>query len=87
MRIPRAVREVTMAEFAKYNGDVQECLKALTKGMLGGEVSAIDKSSRKRKWIASQEAEHEKLDAKMGQSLHDRESSRGVKSGMLFRLS
>lgn len=82
MRIPRAVREVSMAEFAKYNGDIQECLKALTKGMLGGEVSAIDKNSRKRKWIASQEAELEKLDAKSGSQSHDRESSRGVKSGM-----
>ncbi|KAH8104720.1 hypothetical protein BXZ70DRAFT_1005229 [Cristinia sonorae] len=58
LRVPRLVRDVTMREFAKYNGDVQECLKGIQRERLGGEAAmttTIDKSTRKRKWVESQE--------------------------------
>lgn len=57
LRIPRLVRDVTLREFAKYNGDVQACLQGLQRERLGGDVERIDKSTRKRKWVESQETE------------------------------
>lgn len=72
-RVPRLVRGITLRDFAKYNGDVQACLKGLQRERLGGEAEAIDKTTRKRKWVESQEAE-----AKVAEV----ESTKGVKSGM-----
>lgn len=76
-RVPRLARSVTMHEFAKYNGDIQECLRGIQKERLGGEAAAIDKTTRKRKWVESQESE-----GKVGASstTHE-ETSKGTKSG------
>lgn len=71
-RVPRLVRGVTLRDFAKYNGDVQACLKGLQRERLGGEAEAIDKTTRKRKWVESQEAETKVAEV---------ESTNGVKSG------
>ncbi|CCL99257.1 uncharacterized protein FIBRA_01272 [Fibroporia radiculosa] len=83
-RIPRIVRDITLREFAKYDGNVQECVKGLRRELLGTEDTAIDPSTRKRKWVASQDTE-DKADAKasgnaVAGSSKDAESSRGVKS-------
>ncbi len=76
-RVPRLVRDVTLREFVKYGGDVQECLKGIQKERLGGAAPAIDKSTRKRKWVESQEVE-----GKAGTSTANQgETSKGVKSG------
>ncbi|KIP10248.1 hypothetical protein PHLGIDRAFT_11472 [Phlebiopsis gigantea 11061_1 CR5-6] len=56
-RVPRLVRDITLREFAKYNGDIQACLKGVQREKLGGEAEAIDKNTRKRKWVESQEVE------------------------------
>lgn len=56
-RVPRLVRDITLREFAKYNGDIQACLKGVQRERLGGEAEAIDKNTRKRKWVESQETE------------------------------
>lgn len=71
-RVPRLVRNVTMREFAKYNGDVQACLKGIQREKLGGEAETIDRTTRKRKWVESQEAETKAAEA---------ESTKGAKSG------
>ncbi|KAI8986205.1 hypothetical protein BD414DRAFT_487971 [Trametes punicea] len=76
LRIPRIVRNVTLREFAKYNGDIQECVKGLKRELLGAEDNTIDPSMRKRKWVESQEIEGEKLDAKLAAN----ESSRAMKT-------
>lgn len=57
LRIPRLVRDVTLHDFARYNGNIQECLKGMQRDHFGGVVVTIDKSTRKRKWIESQETE------------------------------
>ncbi|KAI0763606.1 hypothetical protein BD413DRAFT_581763 [Trametes elegans] len=75
-RIPRIVRNVTLKEFAKYNGDIQECVKGLKRALLGTEDNTIDMGTRKRKWIESQETEGDKSDEKLAPS----ESSRAIKS-------
>lgn len=61
-----------MREFAKYNGDVQACLRALQREKLGGEAEGIDKTTRKRKWAEAQEAETKATEV---------ESTKGVKAG------
>ncbi|KAI0632017.1 hypothetical protein C8Q77DRAFT_1218560 [Trametes polyzona] len=76
LRIPRIVRNVTLRDFAKYNGDIQECVKGLKRELLGAEDNTIDPSTRKRKWIESQETEGDKLDGKLGHT----ESSRALKT-------
>ncbi len=81
LRIPRIVRNVTLRDFAKYNGDIQECVKGLKRDMLGVEDNTIDAGTRKRKWIESQETE-DKLDGKLGHT----ESSRAIKTGMMLAL-
>ncbi|KAF9814979.1 hypothetical protein IEO21_04829 [Rhodonia placenta] len=89
LRMPRLVREITLRDFAKYNGNVQECVKGLKREVLGTEDNAIDKGTRKRKWVASQDAfEKAEGGAVAGPSaLRDAESSRGVKSGLcMFML-
>ncbi|KAL1950196.1 hypothetical protein VTO73DRAFT_5319 [Trametes versicolor] len=75
LRIPRIVRNVTLRDFAKYNGDIQECVKGLKRDMLGAEDNTIDAGTRKRKWIESQETD-DKLDGKLGHT----ESSRAIKT-------
>ncbi|EMD39813.1 hypothetical protein CERSUDRAFT_112074 [Gelatoporia subvermispora B] len=80
-RVPRLIRSVTLKELAKYNGDVQLCLREVKKQALGGEESILQGSPRKRKWLAAQDPQDEKVDEKPGQSsTRDVESSRGVKS-------
>ncbi len=73
-----------MREFAKYNGDIRACLRALNRERLGGEAEAIDKTTRKRKWVESQEAE-----LKVGSTTGDldAESSKGVKNGTFLKTS
>ncbi|KAF9468580.1 hypothetical protein BDZ94DRAFT_1279669 [Collybia nuda] len=64
-RIPKQVRNMTMREFGdKYNGNIQAALRGFQKEKFvaaGGEgnLGEIDKDARKRKWMASQEAEAE----------------------------
>ncbi|KAH9924260.1 uncharacterized protein BXZ73DRAFT_50616 [Epithele typhae] len=57
LRMPRAVRGVTMRDFARFGGDVQAALKGLMREQLGTEDATIDMGTRKRKWVESQEAE------------------------------
>lgn len=64
--MPKLVRGLTMREFGeKYNGDVQAALRGVQREKLGmsADVGAgdieIDKSTRKRKWVASMEVEHQ----------------------------
>ncbi|KAI0917370.1 hypothetical protein AcW1_007428 [Taiwanofungus camphoratus] len=80
-RMPRLVRDITMREFAKYNGNVQECVKGLKRNILGADDNTIDKGTRKRKWVASQDAT-DKSEDKTGPSnaAQEAESSRRVKS-------
>ena len=71
------MRNITIAEFAKYNGSVQEYLRATTRHY-GTEHNGIDRTTLKRKWAASQE----EANAAAGPSgSRDIESSRGLKSG------
>lgn len=79
LHIPRLVRDVTLRDFAKYRGDIQECLKGLQRERLGGEVGAIDRTTRKRKWIESQETEVVKET-----DVSTSEGSKGMKSGKLL---
>ena len=72
-RMPRLVRNVTMREFAKYKGDIQAAVKGLSRELLGSEDATIDLTTRKRKWVESQEADGDKLGKE--------ESSRGAKNG------
>jgi len=64
-RIPKQVRNMTMREFGeKYEGNIQSALRGFQRERLaaaGGDATLgeIDKSMRKRKWVASQEAESE----------------------------
>ncbi|KAH8108674.1 hypothetical protein DFH11DRAFT_1516417, partial [Phellopilus nigrolimitatus] len=50
LRVPKLVRNITMAEFAdKYNGDINECLRGVQRQRHGGEPT-LDSSLKKRKW-------------------------------------
>ncbi|EKM51891.1 uncharacterized protein PHACADRAFT_187281, partial [Phanerochaete carnosa HHB-10118-sp] len=77
-RVPRLVRDITLREFAKYGGDIQSALKALQRERLGGEAEAIDKTTRKRKWVESQEAEAKVADALEAESLKAAKSARMI---------
>lgn len=79
LRMPRIVRNVTLRDFAKYNGDIQECVKGLKRELLGAEDSTIDQGTRKRKWVESQEADGDKLDGKLAHT----EAPRAMKTGTL----
>ncbi|KAF7314183.1 Nbl1-Borealin-N domain-containing protein [Mycena kentingensis (nom. inval.)] len=59
-RIPKQVRTMSMREFAKYDGNYQAALQGVRRERLAavGETE-IDKSTRKRKWVESQEAEND----------------------------
>lgn len=62
-RIPKQVRNMKMREFGeKYNGNVQTALRGFQKEKFvatggDGTLGELDKDARKRKWVASQEAE------------------------------
>ncbi|KAF8631810.1 hypothetical protein AX17_005025 [Amanita inopinata Kibby_2008] len=64
-RIPKQVRSMKMREFGgKYNGNVQDALRGVQRDRmaaagLDGNFAEINKSERKRKWVASQEVEGE----------------------------
>jgi hypothetical protein len=72
---------MTLREFQKYHGDVQAALRGLQRQKLGalmeGNSGEIDKSTRKRKWIASQDAEGESS----GLGPTEPETERVIKSG------
>jgi hypothetical protein len=59
-----------MREFQKYDGDMQAALRGLQQEKLGGGsfMKEIDKTTRKRKWVASQEAEIEAESSKAPKS-------------------
>ncbi|KAF7299082.1 Nbl1-Borealin-N domain-containing protein [Mycena indigotica] len=59
-RIPKQVRAMTLRDFQKYNGNMQNALRAVQRERLAAVgATEIDKSTRKRKWVASQETENE----------------------------
>jgi hypothetical protein len=60
-RIPKQVRAMKMRDFgAKYNGNIQAALRGVQRDkFVAAGATEIDKSTRKRKWVASQEAEHD----------------------------
>lgn len=65
---------MTMRDFAKYNGDIKEAVQGL-QAQSYGQIEGIDKTTRKRKWIESQEQEAEHKVAEEG--------AKPVKNGML----
>lgn len=80
-RVPKLVRGLTMRDFGeKYNGDIQTALRGMQREKLGGaDIGEIDKGTRKRKWVASQEAE-----AAAAAAAQDTEGSRNPKNGVLI---
>ncbi|KAJ7212166.1 hypothetical protein GGX14DRAFT_447778 [Mycena pura] len=60
-RIPKQVRSMKMRDFgAKYNGNIQTALRGVQReAFVTSGGAEIDKSTRKRKWVASQEAEND----------------------------
>ncbi|KAG7088490.1 hypothetical protein E1B28_012478 [Marasmius oreades] len=68
IRLPKQVRNMTMQEFGgKYNGSVEAAMKGLQRERLkasgsGEGIGEIDKSTRKRKWLAIQGAEEDGVD-------------------------
>ncbi|KAI0087817.1 hypothetical protein BDY19DRAFT_985904 [Irpex rosettiformis] len=56
--IPKSLRNMPMRDFAKYNGDIKKAVQGL-QAQSYGQVEGIDKTTRKRKWIESQEQEQE----------------------------
>jgi len=83
-RIPKQVRAMTMREFGqKYEGNIQSALRGHQKERLvaaGGDATLgeIDKSMRKRKWVASQEAEAELSGSSQPKDI---DSQRSLKNG------
>ncbi|TFY59287.1 hypothetical protein EVJ58_g5875 [Rhodofomes roseus] len=69
-----------MQDFAKYRGNVQECVKAMARDALGTEQKGIDRITLKRKWAASQEEANAAAGPSSGTGSKDAESSRGLKS-------
>lgn len=55
---------------AKHNGDVLACMKALQMDRLAEGAAGVERSTKKRKWLAAQDTDPEKSD----------ESSRAVKN-------
>ena len=74
--MPRIVRDVTLREFVKYNGDIQAAVKGRNRELLGNEDATIDLGTRKRKWVESQESEE-----KLVKGQQEVEGSRGIKNG------
>ncbi|KAJ7254398.1 hypothetical protein B0H12DRAFT_1017065 [Mycena haematopus] len=75
-RIPKQVRAMSMRDFgAKYNGNIQAALRGVQREkFVAAGATEIDKSTRKRKWVASQESEHDASEkaAKNAQSISAR---------------
>jgi len=70
-RIPRIVLGVKMRDLeAKYNGDVLTCMKVLQMDRLAEGAAGVERSTKKRKWLAAQDTDQERSD----------ESSRAVKN-------
>lgn len=63
--LPKALRTMTLRDFAKYDGDIQKAVQGLQAESYG-QVEGIDRTTRKRKWIESQEQEAELLGSKAG---------------------
>lgn len=76
--IPKGVRQMTMREFGeKYNGNIQAAVRGLHRAKFVSErgesaLEKIDKDTRKRKWVESQETEDEASS----------DQSRATKNGM-----
>jgi len=85
-RIPKQVRNMSMREFGqKYGGSIQNALRGFQKERLvaaGGDAALgeIDKSMRKRKWMASQDADSEPSSSQL------RDDERQPKSGRSSHL-
>lgn len=77
-RMPKQVRTMKMREFGeKYGGNVQAALRGVQRERFvaaGGDgvLGEIDKTTRKRKWVASQELDPDASSV---------ESSKAVKNG------
>lgn len=69
---------MTLRDFAKYNGDIQKAVQGLLTENYG-QLEVIDKPTRKRKWIESQEQEQD-ADAKPA-ALED--GAKPFKTGMM----
>ena len=70
-RIPRIVLGVKMRDLeAKYNGDVRTCMKVMQMDRLAEGAAGVERSTKKRKWLAAQDTDLERSD----------ESSRAVKN-------
>jgi len=88
-RIPKQIRNMTMRNFGeKYEGNLQSALRGYQKERLAAagidtSKGEIDRSERKRKWVASQEVEADVLGSK------DSEPPRSRKNGfvLLYQLS
>ncbi|KAK2465238.1 hypothetical protein APHAL10511_002592 [Amanita phalloides] len=85
-RIPIQVRTMTVRQFGeKYNGNIQDALRGVQRERMaaaGLDANAeIDKSERKRKWVASQEVESGPL---ASGSRKDPTESRSVKNARLM---
>ncbi|KAI0714001.1 hypothetical protein C8T65DRAFT_707758 [Cerioporus squamosus] len=78
LRMPRIVRDVTLREFVKYNGDIQAAVKGRNRELLGSEDATIDLGTRKRKWVESQESEE-----KLVKGVQEVEGSRGIKNARM----
>ncbi|KAF8967139.1 hypothetical protein BDZ97DRAFT_1756206 [Flammula alnicola] len=82
-RIPKQVRSMTMREFGgKYEGNIQSALRGFQKERLAAAgadatLGEIDKSMRKRKWVASQELE---VEASGSSQSRDVDSQRTLKN-------
>lgn len=85
-RIPKQIRNMTMREFGeKYEGNLQSALRGYQKERLAAagidaSVGEIDRSERKRKWVAIQEAEADMSAPK------DSDPQRSNKNGLSFFL-
>jgi len=81
---------MTMREFGeKYKGNVQAALRGFQKEKFvggGGEggLGETDKSTRKRKWVASQDIDEEASGSGSVAATAAAESSRTVKNGRIF---
>ena len=62
-RIPRIVLGVKMRDLeAKYNGDVLTCMKVLQMDRLAEGAAGVERSTKKRKWLAAQDIDPERAD-------------------------
>lgn len=77
-RIPRIVLGVKMRDLeARYNGDVRTCMEVLQMGKLAEGAAGVERSTKKRKWLAAQDVDPERSD----------ELSRAVKNRMWKRAA